>query len=267
MENQFKLLTFTRLGLTVNQAKVYLALFQSGLSTASKISRNSGVARSDVYRVVKKLEKLGLLERIILTPIEFRAISIQDAFAILIERRMKEISQLQATTGEILKKIKSSSMRIAPEEEETQFSMSAEQTTVKRKERTLSNVQKSFDAVASRKNPHSAIFSNLEGIAEALQRGIKNRIIIDKSDEEELVSNAIKPFEKYANFKIRYLPKEPKALISIFDKKEACICTCTRPVLKKSPTLWTHNSCLLAILQDCFETKWRKARAFKSKLN
>jgi len=58
-ENQHTTLTLTRLGLTSSQAKAYLALFRSGLSNAKKISKNSGVARPDVYRVMEKLEKLA----------------------------------------------------------------------------------------------------------------------------------------------------------------------------------------------------------------
>jgi len=126
MENQHKILTLTRLGLTSNQAKVYLALFRSGLSNAKGISENSGVARSDVYRVMAALEKLGLVEKIISQPCKFRAISIHDAFDILMERRKKVTSELQATTREIIDKLKDNNARTALEKDETQFSLFSE---------------------------------------------------------------------------------------------------------------------------------------------
>lgn len=263
MENQHKILTLTRLGLTSNQAKVYLALFRAGLSTAKTISKNSGVARPDVYRVMATLEKLGLIEKIISAPYKFRAISIHDAFAILMDRRVKETSELQETTREILKKFENNNARTALKEDETRFSLFSEQVAVRRKGKTLENVQRSFDVVTSRRNPHSVIFINMKKIAEDLQRGVKIRVIIDKPDEEKLVLDVIKHLKKYSTFKMRYLPNATKALMSIYDKKEAWVCTCTHPVLEKCPTLWTNNPCLLSILQDYFEMMWLTALEFK----
>jgi hypothetical protein len=52
-------------------------------------------------------------------------------------------------------------------------------------------------------------------------------------------------------------------LMSIYDKKEAWICTCTHPVLEECPTLRTDNPCLLSILQDYFEIMWLTALASK----
>jgi sugar-specific transcriptional regulator TrmB len=263
MENQHKNLTLTRLGLTSNQAKVYLALFRSGLSNAKGISKNSGVARSDVYRVMASLEKLGLVEKIISVPCKFRAISIQDAFAILMERRKKVTSELHVTTREILKQFKSNNARTALKEDETQFSLLSERVTVQRREKTLESVHQSFDVVSSFRNPHSVLFTDSEEMAEALQRDVEIRVIIDKPDEEKILSDTLKQLKKHPNFKIKYLPNAPKALISIYDKKKAWVCTCTNPALKACPTLRTNNPCLLAILQDYFETKWLTALTSK----
>ena len=258
-ENQFKFLTLTRLGLTSNQAKVYLALFRSGLSTAKTISNKSGVARSDVYRVMASLEKLGLIEEMVSTPCKFRAISMQDAFAILIERRMKETSELQAKAREILEKLKEYNANMALEEDEPRFSLVPEHVAVWRKEKTLENVQRSFDVVTSWRNPHSIIFVDVEEIAEALGRGVEIRVIIDKPETEKSVSDIIKHLEKYSAFKIRHLLDAPNALMSIYDKGEAWVCTCTHPALEECPTLRTNNPCLLSIFQDYFEILWLTA--------
>jgi len=259
MENQHKFLTFTRLGLTSNQAKVYLALFRVGLSTAKAISKNSGVARSDVYRVMATLEKLGLVEKIISAPCKFRAISIRDAFAVLMERRKKETSELHATTRGIIDKFKNNNARMALEEDETRFSLFPEQTAVRRKKGTLKDAQRSFDAITTWRNPHTVIFIDVKGITEALQRGVKIQVIIDKPDEEKLLPDITKQLKKHPNFKIRYLPNAPKALMSIYDKEEAWVCTCTNPALKECPSLRTNNPCLLSILQDYFKIMWLTA--------
>ena len=65
--------TLIDLGLTLLQAKVYLALVQSGTLKVGTIAQVSKVARPDVYRTLQKLQDLGLIEKIITKPILFRA--------------------------------------------------------------------------------------------------------------------------------------------------------------------------------------------------
>ena len=123
----------TRLGLTSNQAKIYLALCKSGISDAKQVSENSNVERSETYRIIAKLEKLGLVERIISAPSKFRAISMQDTVSVLMERRIKETSELKAKTNEMLKKFKNNNARTALKEGEHQFILVPEQVAVQRK--------------------------------------------------------------------------------------------------------------------------------------
>jgi sugar-specific transcriptional regulator TrmB len=250
--------TLTDLGLTILEARVYLALAKVGKTTIATISKTSKVARPDVYRTLSKLQEKGLVEKIIAMPTKFKPIPIDDYISILIERRKKEISETQKEATRLLKKLKEKNSN-SLQEDETRFSLSSEQATIRRKERTLENVQRSFDVVTSWRNPHADLFIHMEEIAEALQRDVEIRVIIDKPDEEKLLSDIMKQLKKYPNFKTRYLLNAPKALMSIYDKKEAWICTCTHPVLEECPTLRTDNPCLLSILQDYFDILWLTA--------
>jgi hypothetical protein len=143
------------------------------------------------------------------------------------------------------------------------FSLITEQASVLRQERMIGDVQRSFDAIISWRNPHAAIFSDVKGIIEALQRGIKIRVIIDKPAEEKLLLDTIKQFKKYPSFEIKYFLNAPKALIEIYDKNEAWVSTCSTPWLKECPTLRIGNPCLLLILHDYFEIMWLTALEFK----
>jgi sugar-specific transcriptional regulator TrmB len=250
--------TLTALGLTNSQAKVFLALAKMGNATAKEISTVSLVARQEVYRVLVELQKLGLVEKIVSVPSKFRAISTDDAFSILMERRKSETSELQATIDEMVKKFKSDNARMALEEE-AKFSLVPEQATIRAEKKTLENVQRSFDVITSWRNPHSIMFADVEGITEALQRGIEIRVIIDKPGEEKLLSNIVNRLKKFPTFKIRYLWNAPKALISVYDNGEAWVGTCPNPGVKECPILWTDNPCLLSILQDYFEMLWSAA--------
>jgi len=51
-------------GLTVNESKVYLALLELGSSSASEITKKSGVHRVNVYDVIERLQTKGLISSI-----------------------------------------------------------------------------------------------------------------------------------------------------------------------------------------------------------
>ena len=61
-----------RLGLTFCQAKIYLALLQLGTSSAKTISNYTNIARPDIYRVIRGLVMLGLVEKSIGKPANFK---------------------------------------------------------------------------------------------------------------------------------------------------------------------------------------------------
>ena len=56
--------TLIQCGLTKNEAKVYLALLDSGSSTAIEISRKSKVHRVNVYDLLERLKEKGLISSI-----------------------------------------------------------------------------------------------------------------------------------------------------------------------------------------------------------
>jgi len=87
----------TGLGLTGSQAKVYLALVKVGQARASTLwaSLSGGVARQDIYRILSELQKLCLIEKVIVKPTEFRPLPIEECFSFLLQRRKDETAKLQ----------------------------------------------------------------------------------------------------------------------------------------------------------------------------
>ncbi|MDH5448858.1 MAG: hypothetical protein OEX01_07660, partial [Candidatus Bathyarchaeota archaeon] len=84
-------------GLSGNQAKVYLATAQLGLASVSQVSKCSKVRREDVYRILPKLEKLGLVERLLGKPTKMRALPAEEAFHVLIEREQEIANERMST--------------------------------------------------------------------------------------------------------------------------------------------------------------------------
>jgi sugar-specific transcriptional regulator TrmB len=257
--------TPTKLGLHISPARVYLTLLNLKKASGKKISGYSKIARQEVYRVLAELLEKGLVEKIIAMPTEFKPIPLKEGISNLIERRKKELSETEKEAIKLVQKLNKENSKTTLQENETRFSLFPEKAAVRREERTLVTVQKSLDVTTSCENPHGIIFIDEEAITKALQRGVRIRVIIDKPAEGKLLSAVTNKLQKYPGFKIRFLPAEPNALISIYDKKEAWVCTGIGPTLEESPTLWTNNPCLLSILQDYFEMVWH--RAMENKIN
>ena len=69
-----KLLGF---GLTINQAKVYLNIVQSGTTSVNRIAKNTHLHRQDIYKMLPKLEKMGLITKTVDTPFMVNAVPIE----------------------------------------------------------------------------------------------------------------------------------------------------------------------------------------------
>jgi sugar-specific transcriptional regulator TrmB len=90
-------------GLTLNEARVFLALTLLGTANVKKISKSSNVAREAVYRVLPRLQKLGLVEKEISRPTRFSALTLDDAVTVLLALRNRETRDLQEKAKVLLR--------------------------------------------------------------------------------------------------------------------------------------------------------------------
>jgi sugar-specific transcriptional regulator TrmB len=255
--------TLTRLGLTVSQARIYLALVQSGPSTIRTISEVSKVAREHVYRTMVTLQKLGLFEKSIAKPVKFKATPMHDAVSILLQRRINETSELQEKTRELIQRFMKKNTKTTLQEEEPQFIMIPEkEALIKRREKLTANVQTSLDIIVSWKRFPQRVFRYGEAYKKALESRIKIRVIMDKPEDEKSLAQArklVKDLKKYPSFGIRYILTPPPAIISVYDKKAALVSTSAIGGFAQHPALLLNNPCFLAIIQEYFELMWLTA--------
>ncbi len=258
----------TRLGLTITQARAYLALCRTGTSPPKTISKESKIARPDIYRILAELQELGLIERAITTQAMFKAIPLQDALLMLLERRVKETSELQAETRRLLQNFRKNNESTTPTNEEPQFVMIpvGEAGILKRK-KIIESAQESIDVVNSWKRFPETVLTYAEETKQALQRGVELRVITEKPRDAKLIPKEILGFQEIGAFRIKYIPDPPPAIISIYDKKKVLVTTSPSTGLEQSPTLWTNNPSLIAVVRDHFEIMWITAMEDDSKIS
>ncbi len=256
----------TCLGLTVLQAKVYLALTSSGKATIKTISKTANVARQDIYRLVAELQELGIVEKIIAAPNEFRAIPLRDGINILLKRKQKENSDAHKKALKLIRRRMDESTNAQPEEESPQFIMIPEKKALTlRLREAIETAQESIDATCSWKKFPQGLNILAEAFKKALRRGVKIRFIVEKPEHINSWPKTAQVFMKNPYFKLRTIPYPPTGILGIYDKKEVLLATSPTGSAVGSPALWTSNSSLLAIVQEYFEQIWLTSKTEKCK--
>jgi sugar-specific transcriptional regulator TrmB len=89
-------------GLTPNQSKVYLYLTKTGEKTASGISKNLNIPRTESYHLLNSLEQKGIIFSIFGKPTKFNSVPIDDALTIMIDNEKNRILDLELKKEKIL---------------------------------------------------------------------------------------------------------------------------------------------------------------------
>ena len=83
------------LGLTYQQTKVYLATCNLDHGSVKLISQSAQIARSEVYRAIAGLQKIGIVEKVIANPIEYKSLPLVTSLQMLVLRKKQEINALE----------------------------------------------------------------------------------------------------------------------------------------------------------------------------
>jgi sugar-specific transcriptional regulator TrmB len=99
-KGQFKSLeiidkTFHRLGLSKNEIRVYIYIARTGEHKASEISEALSLHRTETYRILRDLEKKGLISSVFEKPLKFIATPFEKALDVLIETKKMKIGLLE----------------------------------------------------------------------------------------------------------------------------------------------------------------------------
>lgn len=254
-------------GLTPYEAKVYLAVVRLGPTSASKISKLSGIRREEVYRTLPKLEKTGLIDRVLGRPVKVRALPLEDALSLLIEHRKeeleKEVSELSTKKDRLLRnfrpEIKSEDFR----ENGSHFILISEKEAITRRTAILAaNARKSIDLADSSDSIIRFMFNYADALKKAGTKGVKFRILTNCPSDEGTVPRVLESSIPRDSFSLKYHDEIPSRYV-IFDGRESMITTSPDEGLAENNTLWTDDSSLVTLMQRGFEDQFRTATDWK----
>jgi sugar-specific transcriptional regulator TrmB len=87
--------TLKKLGLSRNQIRVYLYLARSGIRKASEVSEAISLHRTETYRILRDLAKIGLVSSVFEKPLKFVATPFDKSLDILITAKKLKLELLE----------------------------------------------------------------------------------------------------------------------------------------------------------------------------
>jgi sugar-specific transcriptional regulator TrmB len=250
-------------GLTPVQAQVYLTLLKLGATTAKSISRTSGINRVDIYRALRHLKKLGLIEEKLGNPTEFLATEPSQALDILLSHKLRVVDRLRASKSELWERLKEfvvleSNAGIVAEEEREGTMFLKVVWGGQQFRRVQSVVMHAKREIITIFAPSVMLIYDQIGIPELeaeKQRQTKVKIrAITNITPENLEASSL--YSKVVELRHNELP--PSQLRYTIADDEKLILPVGEPPhdVTEGTALWTNSKVLIAALKADFETLW-----------
>ena len=252
----------TSLGLTVVQAKVYFALARVGVLKIADISKQSNVARPDVYRTLTQLYDLGLVEKVLQVPAQFKALPVDEGIRTLLRKKQAEYEKIEQETEVLLGSFKKKTPPLNLNLESSYFVMvPPKEAIVNRLRQAIRNSKCNVDLVITWRRFLNGMGDLLsDDLQDAAKRKVKFRFIVQKPPPE--VKMDIPQLSwVFKKFPVRFIEHFPKTVFGVYDDRELYIIVNPSADLSASQALWTNNSSLIALVKEFFETLWSTAKA------
>jgi sugar-specific transcriptional regulator TrmB len=247
------------LGLSLNQARVYLAILKLEKTTVGQVAKLSKVRREDVYRVLPSLEKMGLIERLMGKPTEIRATLISNSLTSLVTDEKNRSEERLSDMRNMVQKLSLKDWKQAPPGEESIYILIAEKKAILAKTAELiNNSEKEVGLIADKLIITQVLAHFSDEHKHAIKKGAQIRLIIERESPDILLKEKVKKLIGNTSVSVKFHHEALNHFI-MSDDKEALITTAKESGLGDSPSLWTNNSNLIGVLRTGFESDWKKA--------
>jgi sugar-specific transcriptional regulator TrmB len=258
MSNDEDTVLLLGLGLTLNQARVYLAILQLQKTTAGQIARFSKVHREDVYRILPTLEKMGLIEKLLGKPSKIRATPVSDALTFLVAEEKKKFDERLSGMKSTVKKLSLKDWKQPLPEEESIYILIAEKKAILAKTSELIRNSRKEVALIANKERIILVLSELtDEYKQAVKNGAQIRLIFEGGSTDSLLKEKVQKLIDGDSIQVKFHCKPLNHFI-MSDDTEALITGSKESGLGESPSLWTNNSNLIGVLRTSFESDWKK---------
>ena len=247
------------LGLSLNQARVYLAILKLEKATVGQVAKFSKVRREDVYRILPSLEKMGLIEKLMGKPTLIRATPISDALSLLMaEEKTKSEDRLTGMRSRVQKLSLKDWKQPLPGEESIYILIAEKKAILAKTSELIRNSRKEVALIADKARIIPTLSQFSEECRQAIKKGSQICMIFEGDSPDASLKEKVKKLIGSTSVTVKF-HSQPLNHFIISDDKEALITTSKESGLGESPSLWTNNSNLMGVLRKGFESDWKES--------
>jgi sugar-specific transcriptional regulator TrmB len=252
--------TLTNLGLTVLQAKVYIALSKAGTQTGRATAKAAKVAPQDVYRVLRELQEKGLIERIISSPNRYRAAPVNQGLSMLLHDRNEQTYRLRKAIFKLCKNFEVSDNGEDKDVNAEFALLPAQDKAINKDVNLFETAQSSLKLINSFEESMALHEYHYFREIRALKMGIKIKEILSINNNNNRPSKEfLKLLTTKPAFQVRYISHSEHSKLIIKDNTEVLVSTKSTASTMQQPVLWSNNSVLVQIIQQWFDSIWDKS--------
>ena len=247
-----------RFDLSKNEVRVYLFLARFGAQKAQRIAEALSVHRTEAYKILRRLEKQGLVSCVFERPMKFVSVPFERALGNLIEERRQRIHQMEQWKKELLETWQSLPKPEARKTRKETFQVleGRRQVSVKATQ-ILEGCGSELLMVLSDENLlwlyNSPFFEDLEKIVE--KRGIDVRVLTNYSPTSTYVFEEVSLGE--GDFAYFCMDDAPCFIIS--DAEQVLLLMEREQEGEGKPfAMWTNYSTLIKSFKLLFNMMWKE---------
>lgn len=259
---EFPIKVLNSLGLSIPQAKVYLTLTTFGPLKTSAIAKESNVARQDVYRTLNQLYELGIVEKIILPTVHFKALPIDQGTKILLDKKLADLNKIEKERELLLATLKHKDHLKGLKPENNYFIMLPKKATVNRIRQSIKEVKNSIAGVITEIQFYYFINAFSDELKQLCKRKVRIQIII-KYENKASGAWCEGFFKDYPTFQVRSI-KYGTTTFGVYDNTAIFVIGKATDHLTKSEAMWTNNPNLVDLAKENFKQLWLTAKEIKN---
>lgn len=247
--------TFCRLGLSKNEVKVFMYLARTGEHKASEISEGLSLHRTETYRILRDLEKKGLVSSVFEKPLKFIATPFEKALEVLIETKKMRINLLEKKKESLVNLwLSLPQPEMESQRKEVFQILEGEEQIILKADEILNNVEKEVLIFISEYDIanfyHSGILDKLEKMS---KKSVRIKLLTNYSPKScFFVEKAKLKKAKYSLSKVDHgLPT-----YILEDDEQLLLLIRTNNGKKKVAALWTNYDAFIRALKALFLELW-----------
>ena len=249
--------TLRKLGLAKNEVKVFMHLARTGEHKASEISEALSLHRTETYRILRDLEKKGLVSSVFEKPLKFIGTPFEKALNVLIETKKMRISLLEKEKERLVNLwLSLPQLEMESERKEVFQILEGEEQIILKADEILNNVEKEAFIFISEHDIanfyHSGVLDKLEKMS---KKNVKVQLLTNYSPKSCFF------IEKIKVKKTKYSLSEVNDGLPTYilaDDAQLLLLIRTDNGKKKVAALWTNYDAFIKALKALFLELWNK---------